>query len=277
MGVSALAPAMVLMAAAVAAASAGCARGGESRPPAADAHGKTLTVMSYNVNFGLEGDASGIEAIRTGGADLVVLQETTAGWERAIRAELRDAYPHMQFRHCCLAGGLAFLSKHPLAEREYVGPAEGGWFPAWRVIVSAPFGDVQVLAVHLHPPLDEKGSVVSGYFPSKRVRRREIEAFAPLLDKDPTLPALVIGDFNEDERGLALRFLAGRGLVTVLPSFQPDADTWQWQTSLGPVKSRLDHVVADPRLVALDARVINAGRSDHFPVVATFRRAATTD
>lgn len=256
---------------------AACAGGSEPGPApvAVGASGAaTLTVMSYNVNFGLEGDAAGLAAIRAGGADLVVLQETTSGWERAIRAELAADYPHMRFRHCCGAGGLAFLSKVPFVEREYVEPTGGGWFPAWRVVVSAPLGDVQVLAVHLRPPLDEHGSVVSGYFPSKRVRRREIEAFAPLLDKDPHLPALVVGDFNEDERGLALRFLAGRGLVTVLPAFQPEADTWQWQTSLGPVTSRLDHVVADPRLVALDARVVNAGRSDHFPVVATFRRAA---
>jgi endonuclease/exonuclease/phosphatase (EEP) superfamily protein YafD len=259
-----------------AAVSAACARGGDSKPapaPAAAPAGTTLTVMSYNVNFGLEGDEAGIDAIRAGGTDLVVLQETTPGWERAIRGALGDVYPHMQFHHCCGAGGLAILSKYPFAEREYVKPVPGGWFPAWRVIVSAPLGDVQVLAVHLHPPLDESGSVVSGYFPSKKVRRREIEQFAPLLDADPTLPALVVGDFNEDERGLALRFLAGRGLVTVLPMFQPDADTWQWQTSVGPVKSRLDHVVADPRLVAVDARVMHAGRSDHFPVVATFRKA----
>lgn len=268
--------AATLAAIAATAALTACGRGGEpQRGPALAADGDaTMTVMSYNVNFGLEGDEAGIDAIRAGGADIVVLQETTPGWERAIRGALRDEYPHMTFRHCCGAGGLAFLSKHPISEREYVDPIDGGWFPAWRVIVRAPLGDVQVLAVHLHPPLDENGSVVSGYFPSKRVRRREIEAFAPLLDKDPTLPALVVGDFNEDERGLALRFLAGRGLVTVLPAFQPDADTWQWQTSLGPVKQRLDHVVADARLVALDARVLNAGRSDHYPVVATFRRAA---
>ncbi len=242
-------------------------------PAAAADRSKTLTVMSYNVNFGLEGDAAGLEAIRGGGADVVVLQETTAGWERSIRDGLADLYPHMRFRHCCGAGGLAFLSRHPFTEREYVEPVPGGWFPAWRVVVSAPLGAVQILAVHLHPPLDDNGSIVAGYFPSKKVRRREIETFAPLLDAEPDLPALVVGDFNEDERGLALRVLAGRGLITVLPTFQPDADTWQWQTSLGPVKSRLDHVVADPRLVALDARVLRIGRSDHFPVVATFRRA----
>lgn len=252
---------------------AACAGGGEVAPALPTPAGPTLTVMSYNVNYGLEGDPAGLAAIRAGDADLVVLQETTTGWERAIRAELASQYPHMQFRHCCGAGGLAFLSRHPLREREYVGPIDGGWFPAWRVVVAAPLGDVQVLAVHLHPPVDERGSVVSGYFASREVRRREIEAYAPVLDAEPELPALVVGDFNEDEGGAAVRFLAGRGLVTVLPAFQPAADTWRWQTSLGPVTSRLDHVVADPRLVAVEARVLEHGRSDHLPVVATFRRA----
>jgi endonuclease/exonuclease/phosphatase (EEP) superfamily protein YafD len=231
----------------------------------------TLTVMSYNVNYGLAGDAEGIAAIRAGGAELVVLQETTLAWERALRAELAAEYPHMAFRHCCGAGGLAFLSKHPFEEREYVGPVAGGWFPAWRVVVDAPLGRVQVLAVHLHPPLDERGSVLSGYFPTKKVRRAEMRAYAELLD--PALPALVVGDFNEDEDGGALRFLAGQGLHTVLPAFHPGAETWRWQTSLGGVTSTLDHVVADRRLEALDARVIRAGRSDHLPVIATFALA----
>jgi endonuclease/exonuclease/phosphatase (EEP) superfamily protein YafD len=270
-----VAGAVVGAAVASAAAVTGCSDGG-APPPRAPAGAATLTLMSYNVNYGLDGDAAGVAAIRAGGADLVVLQETTPAWERVLRGELAAVYPHMAFRHCCGAGGLAILSRHPFVEREYVEPAAGGWFPAWRVVVSAPLGDVQVLAVHLHPPLDENGSIVSGYFPSKRVRRREIETFAPLLDGDPQLPALVVGDFNEDEEGLALRFLAGRGLTTVLPGFQPDATTWQWHTSLGPVSSRLDHVVHDPRLVPLDARVMRAGRSDHFPVIATFARADAT-
>jgi len=249
----------------------GC-RGGETSSPTAPAAAtaQRLTVMSYNVNFGLGGDADGLAAIRAGAADVVVLQETTAAWERAIRADLADLYPHMAFRHCCGAGGLAFLSRFPFAEREYVGPAADGWFPAWRVVVAAPGGQVQILAVHLHPPLDAQGSVVRGYLASQGIRRREIEAFAPLLDGDPGLPALVVGDFNEDAEGAALRFLAGRGLRSALAVLEPTATTWRWGTSVGTVTGRLDHVVHDPRLVALDARVLRRGKSDHFPVLATF-------
>lgn len=229
-----------------------------------------LTVMSYNVNFGLAGDAEGAAAIRAGDADVVVLQETTAAWERALRAGLRDRYPHMAFRHCCGAGGLAILSRYPFEEREYLPQVGDGWFPAWRVVVASPLGPIQVLAVHLRPPLSERGSVVSGYFSTPRVRRAEIEAFAAHLDR--ALPALVVGDFNEPADGSAVRLLAARGLRSALPEFHPDADTWGWRTSLGTVHSQLDHIVYDARLTALDARVIDAGRSDHRPVIAIFAR-----
>jgi endonuclease/exonuclease/phosphatase (EEP) superfamily protein YafD len=226
--------------------------------------------MSYNVNYGLAGDPEGIAAIRDGGADLVVLQETTAAWERALRPALADLYPHMAFRHCCGAGGLAFLSRFPLAEQRYLPPTEEGWFPAWHVIVDTPLGPVQVLAVHLHPPLSEGGSVVSGYFTTPSVRREEIESFAAGLDD--SLPTLVVGDFNEPAGGGAVQFLARSGLRSALPEFHAGANTWQWTTSVGTVHSQLDHIVYDPRLRPLDARVLPVGNSDHRPVVAVFER-----
>ena len=58
-----------------------------------------LTVASYNVNFGLTGDEAIIELIRDLEADVVFLQETHRGWERALRAELSSEFPHMAFRH----------------------------------------------------------------------------------------------------------------------------------------------------------------------------------
>jgi endonuclease/exonuclease/phosphatase (EEP) superfamily protein YafD len=253
----------------VAIALAGC--GADARSPLPLPAGEPyLTVMSYNVNFGLAGDPEGEAAIRAGDADLVVLQETTAAWERALRAGLGDRYPHMMFRHCCGAGGLAILSRYAIDASEYLPKVGDGWFPAWRVVVTTPLGPIQVLAVHLRPPLSEHGSVVTGYFTTPGVRRAEIEAFVAHLDED--LPTLVVGDFNEPADGSAVRFLAERGLRSALPEFHPGADTWGWQTSLGTVRSQLDHIVYDPKLAALDARVIHAGRSDHHPVVAIFKR-----
>ncbi len=245
---------------------ASCASPRPRSEPAVDqAH---VRVMTYNVNYGLAGDAETVEAIRGGGAGVVFLQETTPAWEQVLRRQLGDDYPHMVFRHCCGAGGLAVLSKFPLQAAEYMAAPEGGWFPGWRVLVDSPIGELQALNVHLRPPVSDSGSVVSGYFSTGKVRGRQIESFWQKID--PALPTLVVGDFNEDTGGDAVKFLAAKGLESALPEFEPSADTWRWQTSLGQLDSRLDHVTYDRRLRPLDARVLQAGRSDHLPVVATF-------
>ena len=229
-----------------------------------------MQVMTYNVNYGLAGDPETLAVIEQASADVIFLQETTPAWEQILRRTLAGRYPHMAFRHCCGAGGLAVLSKHPFASRQYRHAAtEGSWFPGWRVVVQGPLGPVQVLQVHLRPQLSDGGSVVSGVFTTPPIRRAEITDYRRWLD--PELPALVVGDFNEGDDGQALGVLVEGGLQTVLPEFRPEADTWRWTTSVGTVKTRLDHIVYDPaRLDPLDARVIQAGRSDHLPVVAIF-------
>jgi endonuclease/exonuclease/phosphatase (EEP) superfamily protein YafD len=133
-------------------------------PRLATAESPSFEVMTYNVNYGIAGDASTLSAIRSEQADLVVLQETTPEWEASLREELSSDYPHMAFRHAPGAGGVAALSKSVFQERELIAPPSGGWFPAWRLLVSSPLGSVQVLCVHLRPQLSEGGSFISGYF-----------------------------------------------------------------------------------------------------------------
>ena len=231
-----------------------------------------LTVMSYNVNFGIAGDPETLALIEGAGADLVLLQETTPAWEAAIRARLGPRYPFMAFRHseAWPAGGLAVLSKRPFVDAQLI-PSPVGWFPAWRIVAETPIGPVQALNVHLRPPLSDPSSFARGYFSTRKDRRAEIEAYVERLDR--SLPTLVCGDFNEDEDGRAVGFLASRGMSSALPELRPDADTWQWHTSVGPIRSRLDHVVYDrAHLDPLDVRVLEAGSSDHFPLVAIFEK-----
>lgn len=231
-----------------------------------------VSILTYNVNYGLAGDPAAVAAIREADADIVCLQETTPAWEAHLRRALADRYPHSGFRHSRGAGGLGFLAKRPFAERAFI-PPTAGWFPAWLVRAETPLGPLDVLNVHLRPPLTENGSIVPGYLATPAVREREVEALLPHLA--PDVPAVLAGDFNEDEDGDALERLALAGFRSALPEHDAGADTWRWATSLGELSLRLDHVVYDARrLEPLSARVVRAGRSDHFPVHAVLVAAA---
>jgi endonuclease/exonuclease/phosphatase (EEP) superfamily protein YafD len=246
-----------------------------ARTPQAPSPGRPhLGVMTYNVNYGLAsvegGDDDTMAAIEQGDADLVLLQETNEAWEQSLRKRFAKRYPHMAFRHCCLAGGLAVLSKHPLVSKQLL-ESEAGWFPAWRLVVDSPLGPLQVLNVHLRPPVSDGGSVVSGYFSTPPIREKEIVQHYGTLDGD--MPTLIVGDFNESD-GRAIAYLEQRGMRSGLPEFAVPQDTWRWNTSVGTVHSQLDHIVYHPeQLRPLSVRVLPLGRSDHMPVVGVFERA----
>ncbi len=231
-----------------------------------------LSVMTYNVNYGTAGDASIVAAIRDADADIVFLQETNARWERAIRKALADAYPHMAFVHCCRAGGLAVLSKQAFAAREHVQP-KAGMFPAWRLVLDTPLGPIQVLNLHLHPVWRQGRGWIEAYMATRARHAEEMRELLPLLDAET--PTLLVGDFNEDAAtGTVAPIVRELGYETVLVSRGIRAPTWRWETRAGEVAWQLDHIYVGSGLSAVDAWVIDAGASDHLPIVATIERAA---
>jgi len=225
--------------------------------------------MTYNVNYGVAGDAESLRLIEESGADVVMLQETNRGWEEALRGALSHVYQPMAFLHADRrAGGLGFLSRHPieLTERR---DSPIGWFPAWRAIVDSPIGKVQLINLHLRPP-GRTGGYVRGYFDSQVERLRETEAYLTLVSKD--LPVILAGDFNEDARGRSLQHLISLGFDSVLDRFRPWQPTWRWQTAMGEVRWQLDHIVLTQPLRATAAWVVDGGASDHVPVLARIER-----
>ena len=229
-----------------------------------------VSVMTFNVNFGLAGDAATVAAGAQHDADVIFLQETTPQWEQVLQSQFGTTYPHIEFKHAAGgAGGLGVMSKLPIERIDYL-PATD-WFPAARVVLDSPVGRLQVLNVHLRPAISNSGSAVSGYLTTPPVREQEISTFAAALDK--ALPTLILGDFNENERGRAVRWLAANGYTSALPQFAPKAQTWRWRTSYLSLNGRYDHLCYDSRLTPLRVEVRNAGRSDHLPVVGVFALA----
>lgn len=235
----------------------------------------TTTVMTWNVNWGGPGMDAAVAAIRDSRADLVCLQETTRPWEQKLRSELSSEYPHMLFKHHLFpAGGLAVLSKNPIHETAYLAP-EGGWFPALIVLADTPAGLLQIAIVHLHPPMGKPGTPGEA-FSVKAVRRGEIKSLLPHLQ--PARPTLLLGDFNEDENGLAMKHLLNLGYVDALSRFDPTSPTWRVgagtrTTGTRTAQSRVDHLLASPDLECISAEVLDRGESDHLPLLVQLKQA----
>ncbi|MCP4130886.1 MAG: hypothetical protein GY754_07875 [bacterium] len=227
-----------------------------------------IRVCTYNINFGMSAPVECINAITTANAHIVLLQETTRYWEGYIRKKLSLQYPYMVFKHYRGAGGLAILSRFPLTDKKYI-VAKHGWFPGWITEVNTPSGKISFLNVHLHPPLNEKGSIGflgSAYFATKDIRQQEISHFFGSLGAET--PAIVVGDFNEDESGSAVNYVRAKGFTNALPLYDSSGYTWRWPLRYYTLENRFDHILFTRHFRCSYAHVLHLGGSDHFPVVA---------
>lgn len=225
-----------------------------------------FTVATYNVHADMAGDRATLFALRSLDADMVFLQEATTEWEDVVRRELGDVYPHISFRACDdRFGGLAILSRTPFGGGVML-DADAGPFPAWLIKVETPIGLLQILNLHLFPPVRwrERGWW-RAYVDSQDVHLREVQGF--LVRLDPRAPTLIVGDFNEAAAGKAVSWLIDRGFVAAL---DPATPTWRWQTEVGPITWQLDHILYRGPLSVVASRVVRAGNSDHWPVIAAF-------
>jgi len=235
---------------------------GDGRAAAKEAAPRRLSVLTFNVNYSKPKPAEAVDAIRRADADIVCLQEADAAWEKALRGELAEAYPHRVFR-CGFfrASGNAVLSRFPLRQEAWFRP-RGSLFPVLLVRVETPAGPVHVLNVHLRPPQ---------WLGGPGVHRKEMQS--ALERCGDVAPLVVLGDFNESNGDGAVGLLKERGMSDALDLCEPAAVTWRLEAKRVRVAARLDHVLCGPGLHCVSARVLRSEASDHLPVLAVFELA----
>ncbi|MBL8742197.1 MAG: endonuclease/exonuclease/phosphatase family protein [Myxococcales bacterium] len=233
-------------------------------------------MASYNVLYALAEDdgrvdTETLERATSVEADVLLLQETNAVWEKALRPRLSRQFAHCAFHHPkrLLPEGLAICVKGRLLEQELV-PSPVGWFPAQRAIAETGVGKVQLLNLHLKPAVADPPEWVATHLRTRVDRAREVRELVGPLRTD--LPTIVGGDMNEQPDGELFAHLAQVGFENALPRAGVRDATWTWAGARPPLDFQLDHLAYGKQQLELESAVVlEGGRSDHKAVVATFR------
>ncbi len=241
----------------------------------------TLTVMTFNVAAGLVQPVRLAADVRASGADIVGLQEVSAGQAAILPTLLADAFPHAEV-HGLGIPGKGLLSRHPLADARLLEIVPGR--PDLRATILLPGGPVTVLVVHPEPPRVGRAAVERNARSGAHARALAAEAKAAAAAG----PVIVMGDFNRAAwQPIARVFAAsglrdawrdaGRGPGFTLPTrWANGGHRGHALGNLGlPPLVRVDYVWHSRHFVAEAAWLGDAAGSDHRPVIARLRRRET--
>jgi len=224
-----------------------------------------ISLLTYNVNYSFI-NPKVVNIIDSINADVVCLQETNAKWEEIIRNGLKDKYPHIQFRHSGTAGGMATLSKYPIININYLKNTPG-WFRAGHITIKKEQDTIQLLNVHLKAPLTGRGRIGwNAYFKVDEVHIEELTQF--IKELNPNLPTIILGDFNESDKGKTIKWLQNEmSFQDALPLFDKRSKTWRFII----LRGRYDHLFFNNQFSCSNAKVYKLGKSDHLPVFGVFK------
>ncbi|WP_244515724.1 endonuclease/exonuclease/phosphatase family protein [Actinopolyspora xinjiangensis] len=181
-------------------------------------------------------------------ADIVGLQEITAGTRQVAIETLRERYPH----HTTM-GTVGLWSRYRLTD---VRPVDLGlgWTRAVRATAHTPEGPMVVYVAHL-PSLRPD---------SVEQRDKGLRRLGAAVAEEPVEDVVLLGDLNTASTDRALR-----SLTTRLPNEAGEVTSgfgFTWPAAFPAV--RLDHVLSRGTSV-IDAEVVDTRGSDHRAVRAT--------
>ncbi len=217
---------------------------------AAGAGETSITIFQLNLlyrNSELEAVAA---LIRDEGADVVTLQEVTKKTGRLLKI-LQKEYPYSVLCRFATVGGVAVLSRLPLAPGSSPGCADKGGLAWLRVMAGG--RPLSVASIHLHWP-----------YPYRQPA--QLDRLQPHLEAIPR-PVLLAGDFNAAPWSHAVARVADATGTTVAGGlrFTFGVRPIRWAPA---VAMPIDHILLPGDIAPLDVRSVPGPGSDHAALVA---------
>jgi endonuclease/exonuclease/phosphatase (EEP) superfamily protein YafD len=234
-------------------------------PAAPEGHGSapacaTLRVLHSNLLSRNRNVGAAQRMIRAERADVLVLQEVSLTWWRALEPLLED-YPYRKCEPREDNFGLALASKLPFESCavRWFGEANPPSIVAELVTAAGP---LHLIAIH---PLSPQGPGPMQLCDEQL--RLVADCVASLAGN-----VVLVGDLNTTPWAANFsELLAATGLRDSRRGFGNQAT---WPTMLWPLMIPLDHVLVSPRIEVLDRRLGPQIGSDHLPVIVDLRLRA---
>lgn len=235
-----------------------------------------VKVMAFNVLYKGADDAASVKAIASRAPDVLCLTELTDPFVKAFDAKLKSDYPYRHFETTQGTWGVGLASKFPIVSVAST-PVPPLKLPAMEAQLSVRGQTLAVTCVHLNPPAGKhkkSDSFTTTLEKNADVREKQaqwlVERYAKL-----TGPLLVVGDFNEESVGRAMKTFAKAGLADACdqannggcgPTFPGPAEPW-------PAVFTIDHLLGR-KICFSKGEVVRAGGSDHYPIAGELQLGA---
>ncbi|MER7573018.1 endonuclease/exonuclease/phosphatase family protein [Streptomyces sp. NPDC126514] len=214
--------------------------------------GGDLTIATHNVNADNTDPSGTARDVAASGADVVALEELTAGAVPVYEKALRSTY-----KYHSVQGTVGLWSKYPLTGVRAV-DIKLGWTRAMRAAVSTPSGEIAVYVAHL-PSVRVK--LEAGF--TARQRDKSADALGEAIADEKLPRSVLLGDLNGTMNDRALN-----AVTSQMRSTQGAAGTgfgFSWPASF-PM-ARIDQILVKG-IEPVTSWTLPETGSDHLPVAA---------
>lgn len=259
-----------------------------------------LSVMSFNIRYGTANDGDNhwtlrrtflFDVVREQDADIIGLQEALDGQIREI-VEAVPGYAVVGVGRDDAKTAGEYSAILVRKDRFHVADAGTFWFSDTPAVPGSTSWGNRITRICTWARLIDRDGSAFWFFnvhldhQSQPSRERSAELLLRRIDARafPTEPVIVTGDFNAGEDNAAVQtMVAGKAFVDTFRVVHPDEKDvvtfsgFKLERIDGP---KIDYVFVQPGIEVLSAAIVRTARdgkypSDHFPVVATIRLAAT--